>query len=131
MMAGSKFEFLWCDDANAKYKRPTKLPASTYISLSLEQCQALLDDETIFPTTEGVDFPTQKGGKFQTAIKTIFKRIFRMYAHLYHHHYQVFTDSRVESLLNTSFKHFIYFVWEFKILAEKDLEPLAAMIRTL
>ena len=141
MRAGLKFEFLWCDDV--KYKRPGKqsiilttnllklgkMNASEYIKRSIEQCQSLMDDESIFPTSEGVEFVLHSKGKYQAAIKTIFKRIFRIYAHMYHHHYQSFIESKVDALLNTSFKHFIYFVQEFQLITEKDLEPLEQIIK--
>lgn len=103
--------------------------ASDYIKRSLEQCQTLMDDESIFPIGEDIEFVLHSKGNYQMAIKTIFKRIFRIYAHIYHHHYQAFTESNVEALLNTSFKHFIYFVQEFHLITEKDLEPLEQIIK--
>ena len=107
------------------------MAASEYIKRSLEHCQILMDDESIFPVAECVPFASHSKGKYQTGIKTIFKRIFRIYAHLYHHHYQIFTDSNVESLLNTSFKHFIFFIQKFNLVSEKDQEPLEQMIQSL
>jgi MOB kinase activator 1 len=58
----------------------------------------------------------------------MFKRLFRVYAHIYHHHFMHISALEAEPHLNTSFKHFIYFVDEFKLIEEKELSPLAELI---
>lgn len=42
--------------------------------------------------------------------KTILKRLFRVYAHIYHQHFPEVVQLGEEAHLNTSFKHFIFFV---------------------
>ena len=42
--------------------------------------------------------------------KTILKRLFRVYAHIYHQHFDSVMQLQEEAHLNTSFKHFIFFV---------------------
>lgn len=42
--------------------------------------------------------------------KTILKRLFRVYAHIYHQHFDPVIQLQEEAHLNTSFKHFIFFV---------------------
>lgn len=42
--------------------------------------------------------------------KTILKRLFRVYAHIYHQHFDSVMRLQEEAHLNTSFKHFIFFV---------------------
>ncbi len=42
--------------------------------------------------------------------KTILKRLFRVYAHIYHQHFDSVIQLQEEAHLNTSFKHFIFFV---------------------
>jgi hypothetical protein len=69
--------------------------------------QKLLDDESVFPSKIGVPFPRN----FHSVTKQIFKRLFRVYAHIYHAHFKVVVhELGEEAHLNTSFKHFIYFV---------------------
>ena len=75
----------------------------------------------------GTPFPKN----FQSIVKTIFKRLFRVYAHIYHSHFQKITSLGAEAHLNTCFKHFIYFVDEFKLIEAKELEPLKDLIDTL
>ena len=43
-------------------------------------------------------------------VKVILKRLFRVYAHIYYQHFSEVRDLQEEAHLNTSFKHFIYFV---------------------
>lgn len=54
----------------------------------------------------GVPFPRN----FQSNAKTILKRLFRVYAHIYHQHFSEVVQLGEEAHLNTSFKHFIFFV---------------------
>lgn len=63
--------------------------------------------------------------------KNILKRLFRVYAHIYHHHFDYITQLGEEAHLNTSFKHFMYFIQEFKLLDDKELKPLEELIHKL
>jgi MOB kinase activator 1 len=58
----------------------------------------------------------------------MFKRLFRVYAHIYHSHFMHIAALQAEPHLGTSFKHFLYFVDEFKLIDDKDLVPLAELI---
>jgi len=86
-----------------------------------------LNDENIFPLQLGTPFPKT----FQQIVKTIFKRLFRVYAHIYHSHFQKIVGLGAEAHLNTCFKHFIFFVYEFKLIDIKELEPLKDLIDSL
>ena len=59
-----------------------------------------------FITFAGVPFPKN----FLSIAKTILKRLFRVYAHIYHQHFSEVVQLGEEAHLNTSFKHFIFFV---------------------
>ena len=61
-------------------------------------------------------------------IQVIFKRLFRVYAHIYHAHFSDVMKLGAEAHLNTSFKHFIYFVFEFHLIQPKELAPLKDLI---
>ena len=106
--------------------------------------QDQLDDETLFPSKIGVPFPNN----FLNIAKTILKRLFRVYAHVYHQHFKVWADQFVgmfpskcvlqeivslgeEAHLNTSFKHFVYFIQEFELIDKKELAPLQELIDRL
>lgn len=75
----------------------------------------------------GVTFPKN----FLTIAKTILKRLFRVYAHVYHAHFRDIINLNEEPHLNTSFKHFIYFVQEFSLIEKRELAPLQELIDKL
>ncbi|CAJ0752995.1 4946_t:CDS:2 [Entrophospora sp. SA101] len=119
MSAGAKFEYHWSD--GDKFKKPVKLSAPVYVDHLIEWVQNQLDDESIFPS---VPFPKN----FQNVVKTIFKRLFRIYAHIYLAHFSAIVALGEEAHLNTSFKHFIYFIQEFQLIEKKELQPLSELI---
>lgn len=48
----------------------------------------------------------------------------------YHHFSQIVADDQ-ESHLNTSFKHFYYFITEFNLVEKKEMVPLSELIANL
>eukprot|EP01106_Pelomyxa_sp_JSP_P002035 TRINITY_DN1307_c0_g2_i1.p1 TRINITY_DN1307_c0_g2~~TRINITY_DN1307_c0_g2_i1.p1 ORF type:complete len:219 (+),score=65.61 TRINITY_DN1307_c0_g2_i1:94-750(+) len=124
MSAGPKYEYHWAD---SKTKKAVVCSAPDYVDNLMNWVQAQLDDETIFPSKIGVPFPSG----FQKVVKTIFKRLFRVYAHIYYSHFPKIVSLGEEAHLNTSFKHFIYFVNEFNLIDKKELAPLQTLITSL
>jgi len=125
MSAGPAYEYLWAD--GVKVKKPIQVSAPEYVDLLMSWVETQLNDENIFPLQLGTPFPKN----FQQIVKTIFKRLFRVYAHIYHSHFQKIVGLGAEAHLNTCFKHFIYFVYEFKLIEIKELEPLKDLIDSL
>jgi len=125
MSAGPQYEYLWAD--GVKVKKPIKVSAPEYVDLLMSWVETQLNDENIFPLQLGTPFPKN----FQQIVKTIFTRLFRVYAHIYHSHFQKIVGLGAEAHLNTCFKHFIYFVYEFKLIDVKELEPLKDLIDSL
>ncbi|KCV70363.1 maintenance-ploidy protein MOB1 (MPS1 binder 1) [Fonticula alba] len=124
MSAGERYIYYWSDGSK---KKPVALNAPEYIDQLMTWIQQQLDDETIFPSRIGVPFPKN----FQTVVRNMFKRLFRVYAHIYYSHFPKIVSLGEEAHLNTSFKHFIYFVQEFKLIEERELAPLASLIESL
>jgi len=125
MSAGPQYEYLWAD--GVKVKNPIKVSAPEYVDLLMSWVETQLNDENIFPLQLGTPFPKD----FVKTVKVIFKRLFRVYAHIYHSHFQKIVGLGAEAHLNTCFKHFIYFVYEFKLIEPKELEPLRDLIDSL
>ncbi|KAK1174298.1 MOB kinase activator 1B [Acipenser oxyrinchus oxyrinchus] len=125
MSAGPKYEYHWADGTNIK--KPIKCSAPKYIDYLMTWVQDQLDDETLFPSKIGVPFPKN----FMSVAKTILKRLFRVYAHIYHQHFDTVIQLQEEAHLNTSFKHFIFFVQEFNLIDRKELVPLQELIDKL
>ncbi|KAH7816535.1 putative MOB kinase activator 1A [Monocercomonoides exilis] len=123
MSAGPTHEYRWAD--GVKIKKPVKLSAPEYVDALMTWVQSQLDDETLFPSKIGVPFPRN----FQDVVKNIFKRLFRVYAHIYHCHFEKIISLGEEAHLNTCFKHFLFFITEFKLVQKEELAPLDDLIK--
>jgi MOB kinase activator 1 len=108
MKATDEFEYLWQDDSDSRYRRPTKVSAPMYVELLMSSVQSNVDNEAVFPARIGAPFPKT----FRPLVSTMFKRMYRVYAHIYCHHYQIVRQLGLEPHLNTSFKHYVLFVDE-------------------
>jgi len=109
-----------------KFKSPTPVSAPDYVEYLMTWVHQILDDKAQFPTEPNVPFPAN----FESNVKQIFKRLFRVYAHIYHCHFPEVLGLGVEAHLNTSFKHFMYFVLEFDLITASDLTPLQEFVDT-
>ncbi|VDN57893.1 unnamed protein product [Dracunculus medinensis] len=122
MCAGSKYEYSWTDG-----RKTIACPAPTYIDYLLTWVHDQLDDESVFSTQIGVPFPPN----FMQIAQTIMKRLFRIYGHIYYQHIETIEHLNAIEHLNTSFKHFMLFVHEFKLIESKDLAPLQEIVDRL
>ncbi|EKD17003.1 protein kinase regulator [Drepanopeziza brunnea f. sp. 'multigermtubi' MB_m1] len=126
MKATDEFEYLWQDSEN--FKRPTKMPAPTYIEHLMGWVQSNIDNEAVFPSRIGVPFPKS----FPSMIRQVFKRMYRVYAHIYCHHYPVIRELGLEAHLNTSFKHYVLFIDEHNLASGKDFwGPLGDLVDSM
>ena len=121
MQAGPSFKYLWADKKNSK---TVEISAPSYIKLLFDWIEEQIDNEQIFPSIIGEPFPKN----FELIIKEIMRRLFRVYAHCYYHHMEHFSELNELAHLNTSFKHFIFFVTEFNLIQQEQLEPLKNVI---
>lgn len=122
MSAGPKYEYHW-----PEVQKPIKCSAPKYIDYLMTWIQDQIDDETLFPSKIGAPFPRN----FISIAKLILKRLFRIYAHVYHQHFKEVVMLGEEAHVNTSLKHFVYFVQEFNLIDQKELAPLHQLIGRL
>jgi MOB kinase activator 1 len=122
MSAGPKYEYLWAD--GVKIKKAINVSAPEYVDYLMNWVSRYLDDETVFPSSGETPFPKN----FQSIVKSIFRRLFRVYAHVYHSHFDAVVALQAEAHLNTSFRHFVYFVHEFQLVDKKELVPMQDVI---
>jgi len=122
MCAGSQAQYLWMD--GVKVKKPLVVSAPEYVDYLMTWVESQLNDEEIFPIKFDGVFPK----RFISICATIYKRFFRIYAHIYHHHIERIKALGADSHLNTCFKHFIYFVNEFKLVDQTEQQPLKEII---
>ncbi|CCA77993.1 related to MOB2-required for maintenance in ploidy [Serendipita indica DSM 11827] len=113
MTAGDQLVYTWVDNNN----KHVKLPASTYIDYVFTWIQALLEDQSIFPTRAGVPFPAN----FPSTCKHMYRQMLRVFAHLYQAHFEDILHLRIEPHLNSLFAHYLVFGQEFDILDQKEL----------
>lgn len=121
-MTAGRNEYLWKD--SNQYKKATKVPAPVYIDLLLNWVNEQISNPKLFPVDEKAQFPSN----FITKVKDIYKRLFRLYAHIYYSHFDKVCSIGAKAHLNTCFKHFVFFVLEFKLVEDKDLAPLKNFI---
>lgn len=124
MNAGRMYKYYWSDSSS---RRPQALPAPNYIDNLMTWVSELLDNEAIFPTRQEGKFPDD----IRNICGKIFRRLFRVYAHIYICHMDDIRRLQEEAHLNTSFKHFIYFVQEFQLISKNELAPLQKVIDVL
>ena len=86
-----------------------------------------ISDPKIFPVDENAKFPRN----YMAIVKNIYKRVFRLYAHCYCAHAERIRAIGANAHLNTCFKHFIYFVFEFKLMDKADWQPLEKLINKM
>ncbi|CAD5226948.1 unnamed protein product [Bursaphelenchus xylophilus] len=122
MTAGGGVEYYWSDNG-----RSLSCTAPQYIDYLLSYVQDEMDDEHTFPSQIGKPFPPN----FSQIAQTIMRRLFRIYAHVYHEHFDYIQKLKAVEHVNTSFKHFMLFVQEFRLILQEDQEPLNELIQEL
>ncbi|CEP19552.1 hypothetical protein [Parasitella parasitica] len=123
MSAGPGVEYTWIDSSLKKLK----LPAPQYIDYMTSSLENTLNDESIFPTKTGPEFPRE----LPAVVKKMFTQMFRLFAHIYHVHYDTVLCLNEEPHFNSLFAHFISFAREFDLLDRKDVQPLNELIEVM
>ena len=126
MISGPRYEYLWKD--GVQYKKAARVSAPEYVALLMNWIEQQINDEALFPSDDANPYPADFE---QTYVRNIFKRLFRVYAHMYYCHFDAIRDLQEEAHLNTAFKHFMLFVWEFDLVDTAELAPLNALILNL
>ncbi|CCD23399.1 Mob1p NDAI_0B03650 [Naumovozyma dairenensis CBS 421] len=125
MIATNEYEYLW---SKGKGIPPVSVSAPKYVEYLMRWCQDQFDDEAIFPAKKDGVFPERFIDKI---IIPILRRLFRVYAHIYCHHFNEILELNLQTVLNTSFRHFCLFAEEFKLLRPADFGPLLELVTEL
>ena len=125
MIATNEYEYLW---AFEKGKSPVSVSAPKYVECLMRWCQDQFDNELIFPSRKDGLFPDRFIDK---VIIPIMRRLFRVYAHIYCHHFNEILELNLQTVLNTSFRHFCLFAQEFHLLRASDFGPLLELVTEL
>lgn len=65
---------------------------------------------------------------FMTSLRSVYARLFRIFAIVYTNHLPVLEELGALSHLNTSFKHYVIFCWEFDLLKSCEEDALRDLI---
>ncbi|KAF7964832.1 hypothetical protein HWV62_40164 [Athelia sp. TMB] len=114
MSASSSLNYTWINQD----RKNVHLPAPTYIDYVMTWVQNLLDDDAVFPTKSGQDFPPS----FPATVKHVYRQLLRVFAHIYHAHYSQILHLRSEPHFNSLFAHFLAFGKEYELLEVKDVK---------
>jgi len=114
MSAGPTLNYTWINQD----RKSVHLPAPTYVDYVMTWVQNLLDDENVFPTKSGQDFPPS----FPSTVKHVYRQLLRVFAHIYHSHYPQILHLRSEPHFNSLFAHFLAFGREYELLEVKDVK---------
>jgi MOB kinase activator 1 len=118
------FEYRWADN---KSRSPISCSGPQYVQYVIEWIDSEINNESIFPTSPSVPFPSN----FSSSVKVIFTRIFRVFAIIYTNHYSKIDQQGAASHLNTSFKHFLFFTWEFQLVKDAEMEALHDIVEEI
>mmetsp|Transcript_108537 Transcript_108537/g.212682 ORF Transcript_108537/g.212682 Transcript_108537/m.212682 type:complete len:252 (-) Transcript_108537:127-882(-) len=105
----------------------TSCSGPEYVEYVMNFVDKEINNHNLFPTNSSTPFPKT----FMQSIKVIFTRMFRIFAIVYHHHYEALHELGAVSHLNTSFKHFIFFIWEYDLVSDAEQEALQDIIKEI
>ena len=130
------FEYRWMDEVKHK---PVRCSSPEYVDYVMTWVEDQLGREDVFPIEEAHPFPED----FKVHVKDIFKRtcvpkipyidccdlhmfqgLFRVFAIIYHRHFGLVEKLEAAAHLNTCFKHFMFFVFQFQLIDEKETKAL-------
>lgn len=112
------FEYRW-----AEGKEAVSCSGPEYVEKVMTWVEDEINNEATFPSTEGTPFPKT----FQKILSSIFSRLFRIYAIIYTNFFTQIESVGAAAHLNTSFKHFMLFVWEFELVKDQEFEALKTL----
>ena len=150
MTAGPRCEYLWADDeagGESLQENPPissqRLCAAAHVGRLLAWAQLQLDELQLAGSGtagSGGDAACGAAGDrdrrayayFLERVQLVYRRLARVFAHIYLEHAEHVSSLGVERLLNSTFKHFVYFGFEFELLEQgADLQPLEPVVRRL
>ena len=117
------FEYRWSQPG----KKPIRVSSPEYVDYVMTWIEANLDNPSIFPTLEDDPWPDD----FESYISDMFRRMFRIFAIIFHRSFDEIEKIDAQAHLNTVFKHFMFFCFEFKLVDEKETAALKGPVQVL
>jgi len=116
-------QYTWVDEKGKK----SRVNAPQYVDYVMTFVQKTVNDETLFPTKHGNEFPPN----FDVVIKKIHRLIFQVLAHIYHSHFREVVLLGLHAHLNSLFAHVIEFNLCYQTIEEKETEVLQDLIHAM
>lgn len=116
-------QYMWMDDKGKK----SRLSSPQYVDYVMTFVQKTANDEAIFPTKHGHDFPPN----FDQIIRKIHRLLFHVIAHIYHAHFREVVLLGLHAHLNSLFAHLIEFNIHYHTIDDKETEVLQDLIHAL
>lgn len=111
--------YVWIEDRFGEAV-PLSLSSPDYCDRVLNWIESQIANDSIFPENEQDPFP----GDFGEISRKILNRLFRLFSIIYHVHFDVVEDKDAALILNTTFKRYLYFMFEFDLLDNKETKSL-------
>jgi len=86
-----------------------------------------INNESLFPSSSDTPFPRN----YLAVVKQIFTRMFRIFAIIYTNHFTKLEQMGAAAHLNTSFKHYMFFIWQFDLVDARELVALQHIVGEL
>jgi len=115
--------YMWVDDKGKK----SKISAPQYVDYVMTYVQKVVNDESVFPTKHGNEFPAN----FDIVLKKVQKLLFHVVAHIYHSHFREIVLLGLHAHLNSIFAHIIEYNFFYHIIEEKEIEVLQDLVHAL
>jgi len=116
-------QYMWVDDKGKK----SRVSSPQYVDYVMTLVQKSVNDESLFPTKHGNEFPPN----FDTVIKKIHRLLFHVIAHIYHSHFREVVLLGLHAHLNSLFAHIIEFNQQYRTIEDREIEVLQDLIHAL
>jgi MOB kinase activator 1 len=112
------FEYRWSDGKTIK--TPIRCCTGEYVDFVMQWVEEELENEDLFPQGGRGRYPAD----FRASMGRILTRLFRVYVLLYTCHLQTLETLGAAQHLNTCFKHFTFFCFEFDAVSKIEFKAL-------
>lgn len=126
----SGIEYKWSSSPSSP---PRSCSAPSYAASALQWSYATLNNQDHFPDDDDEEACKQVWNTkaFAAVVGTVFKRLFRVYAILYASFFSAYASLDLAAELNSCFKHFMYFAFEFQLLQDSEISVLEVIVRPI
>lgn len=104
-----------------------KCSASQYINFVMDFINNKIDS---FPSDESKK-SIEMNEFFLKDTMEIAKKLFRVYAIILSKHHIQLEYLDLNQVVNTSFKHFLYFIWRFSLVPEREFMPIQTIVNDI